>query len=77
MDTTIIRVPMGKSNSYLIKGKNGFILVDGGMQQKSRNIQHALNKINAKFDDINLIVVTHVHYDHVGSLYDIKRKQMH
>lgn len=74
MDTSIIRVPMGKSNSYLIKGKDGFILVDGGMQNKSRNIQNALNKLNAKFDDINLIIVTHVHYDHVGSLHDIKKR---
>jgi|SRR5690554_3359805 len=74
MKTEIIRVPMGKSNSYLIKGKGGFILVDAGMPGKSEKVLKALRNFNAKFDDINLIIVTHVHNDHVGSLHDIKKK---
>lgn len=73
MKTEISRIPMGKSNSYLIKGKDGFILVDAGMPGKSKNVLKTLNNYNAKFDDIDLIIVTHVHNDHVGSLHDIKK----
>lgn len=65
---------MGKSNSYLIKGEAGFILIDSGMPGKSKNVLKILNDYNAKFDDINLIIVTHVHNDHVGSLHDIKKR---
>lgn len=73
MKTEISRIPMGKSNSYLIKGEDGFILVDAGMPGKSKNVLKTLNNYNAKFDDIDLIIVTHVHNDHVGSLHDIKK----
>lgn len=74
MKTEISRISMGKSNSYLIKGKDGFILVDAGMPGKSKNVLKTLNKYNANFNDIELIIVTHVHNDHVGSLHDIKKK---
>lgn len=74
MESVIVRVPTGKSNSYLVRANRGFILVDAGMPGKAKNVQHALKKFNASFSDIKLIVVTHVHYDHVGSLYDIKEK---
>ena len=74
MKTEICRVPMGKSNSYLIKGKEGFILIDAGVPGKTDKILKVLSKYNAKFDDIKLIIVTHVHSDHVGGLYDIKEK---
>ncbi|MBM7624240.1 MBL fold metallo-hydrolase [Sporohalobacter salinus] len=74
MKRTIIRIPMGKSNSYLIKGEDGYILVDAGMPGKIETIERTLNDCNANFSDINLIIITHVHNDHVGSLYDIKKK---
>lgn len=70
----IIRIPMGKSNSYLIKGNKGFILIDAGTQNKKENIKLALKRIKANLSDINLIIITHVHYDHVGSLYQIKKE---
>lgn len=70
----IKRVVMGTSNSYLVRGNNGFVLIDAGMQGKSNNVKRALRKLNASISDIQLIIVTHVHHDHVGSLHDIKKE---
>ncbi len=48
--------------------------MDGGTAQKIKNIQTALEKNKLNFSDIVLIVLTHTHYDHVGSLAEIKEK---
>lgn len=74
MNNSIIRVKMGKSNAYLIKGKDGFILVDSGIKNKISKVTKTLEKVNRQLSDINLIIVTHVHYDHVGSLKEIRDK---
>ncbi|PRX29332.1 glyoxylase-like metal-dependent hydrolase (beta-lactamase superfamily II) [Orenia metallireducens] len=74
MNNPIIRVKMGKSNSYLIQGEEGLILVDAGIPNKVTNLVKVLKKINKDILDINLIIATHVHYDHVGSLSKIKDK---
>lgn len=74
MGINIKKISMGKSNSYLIEGKSGLILVDAGMPDKTEILYKVLNKNNFNFKDISLIIVTHVHNDHVGSLYDIKKR---
>lgn len=74
MSLDIIKVNMGKSNAYLINGNSGLILVDAGMPKKTNTLCEILNKNNFKIKDISLIIVTHVHNDHVGSLYEIKER---
>ncbi|MGM0379599.1 MAG: MBL fold metallo-hydrolase [Bacillota bacterium] len=74
MSVDIIKVNMGKSNAYLINGNSGLILVDAGMPKKTNKLCEILNKNNFKIKDISLIIVTHVHNDHVGSLYEIKKR---
>jgi hydroxyacylglutathione hydrolase len=69
---SIITVPMGYSNSYLIVSGGQGILVDAGYAGKMKNLQTALEKNNLTFSDIVLIVLTHTHFDHVGSLAEIK-----
>ncbi|MDQ1251948.1 MAG: hydroxyacylglutathione hydrolase [Euryarchaeota archaeon] len=71
---SIITISMGHSNSYLIVSGGRGILVDGGTAQKITNIQTALEKNKLNFSDIVLIVLTHTHSDHVGSLAEIKEK---
>ncbi|MDR0911785.1 MAG: MBL fold metallo-hydrolase [Methanobrevibacter sp.] len=53
------------SNSYLI----GNILVDTGIGLKPNNLLNKLNEINVKPTDIDLIINTHNHFDHVGGNY--------
>jgi hydroxyacylglutathione hydrolase len=68
----IIRIPMGTSNAYLVANKGHAILIDAGMKKKERKIIDALERMNMPIGDIKLIVLTHVHYDHCGSLKTLK-----
>ena len=65
-----------KGNSALISYKNTNILVDCGISKK--RIVEALSKYSLTLDDINCILITHEHSDHIMALpailkdYDIK-----
>lgn len=72
MPHRIIRHRLGKSNIYLIQGENGYLMVDAGNPGNFRSFIKRLHeeKINPK--EISLILITHVHKDHVGNLKLIK-----
>lgn len=67
------RIRLGTSNSYLIAGHSGLILVDSGNKNYTEKFHHRLQGLNISPDQVKLIVVTHVHFDHVGSLSEIKK----
>jgi len=74
MKTRIIKVPIMGSNAYLLKGKWGLILVDTGQKGGTAKVKKALTDLGEEITDIDLIIITHVHYDHVGSLAQIKKE---
>jgi glyoxylase-like metal-dependent hydrolase (beta-lactamase superfamily II) len=74
MNEIIEQIEMGKANAYLIKTEKGYILVDAGMPGELEKIEEFLAENNAALKDIQLIIITHVHYDHVGSLSALKEK---
>ncbi len=74
MNGKYIKIRMGASNAYLIKGKKGYLLIDAGVKGKINKLKNKMAEYDIRFDDIKLIVVTHVHYDHVGCLKEIKEK---
>jgi len=74
MSHKIIKVPMGKCNSYLIATEKGFIMVDAGMPDKINKVKQILKEEKATLSHINLIIITHVHYDHVGCLKELKEQ---
>ena len=62
---------MADSNSYLIDNTDSdseynYILVDSGTGQSNSNLFSKIKEIGIEPDDIDLIVNTHCHYDHVG-----------
>lgn len=63
----ILPINLGMVKAFLIKG-DGYILVDTGVEKSYQAILRFLeeNKINPK--EISLIVISHHHSDHVGSL---------
>jgi glyoxylase-like metal-dependent hydrolase (beta-lactamase superfamily II) len=69
--TEIYSIPMGLDTIYAIKAE-GVILIDGGDPDKMKNFLRGLQKTPIKSKDIQLIVVTHGHWDHVGSTKDIQ-----
>jgi hydroxyacylglutathione hydrolase len=69
---TSYRIQLGTSNAYLIRGDDGCILVDAGNPHQEKRFFRLLGQYGLRPEDIRLTVVTHVHFDHVGSLSAIK-----
>lgn len=59
-------------NSLLLKSKNCNLLIDSGVSAKK--IVDGLDSIGTSISDINAILVTHEHSDHVQSLGTISKK---
>ncbi|MBN1255406.1 MAG: MBL fold metallo-hydrolase [Deltaproteobacteria bacterium] len=70
--THIVRIHMTSSNVYVVKSGGKAILIDTGMKKKEKKIIAALQRINVSPRDIKLIILTHTHYDHCGSLKALK-----
>ncbi len=64
---------LGITNCYLVKGCRGYILVDAGSLRKEKLFRALLAQWGICPEDIKLIVITHAHYDHIGSLAGIKK----
>ena len=71
MAVTIDTVPLGPDNTYLVRDQ-GAILIDGGSPKKSQAFVKAMEKISFNPEDIRLMVMTHGHFDHIGSAAAIK-----
>ena len=67
-------IRLGITNCYLMGGPHRWVLVDAGVRGRHENFFHKLRRLNIEPRDIRLIVVTHVHFDHVGSLAAIQRR---
>lgn len=65
-------VTLGITNTYIIKGKNGYVMVDAGELRKTKSFVRQVKNLGIEPKKINLIVITHAHFDHIGSLADIK-----
>jgi long-chain acyl-CoA synthetase len=68
----VVTMPLSYTNCYLIEAAQGWILVDAGRQSMVRLFSKRLRKLGLNPEDIKLIIITHAHYDHVGSLAQIK-----
>jgi glyoxylase-like metal-dependent hydrolase (beta-lactamase superfamily II) len=64
-------IPLGFGQCYLIKG-NGVIAVDAGAPKKIGIFLRALESANINPEDLRLVVLTHGHWDHIGSAGEIK-----
>ena len=71
MGIDIYPIPLGPDRCYIIKDK-GIIMIDSGSPNKFRKFIKSINKISIKPEHIKLIVLTHGHWDHIGSAKEIK-----
>ena len=71
-DTNIIRIESSGVNCYLIKAKDGSVLIDTGYAKNCDIIDAALAK--AGCDTLKLILLTHGDFDHVGNCAYLKEK---
>jgi hydroxyacylglutathione hydrolase len=64
----ITRIHMLASNAYVVANGKQAILIDAGMKKRGKKIIAALERMKIVPRDIQLIILTHTHYDHCGSL---------
>ena len=64
-------IQLGMVNCYLIKGQ-GCILVDTGIPGQMKTFLKTLMRWDTSPNEIDLVVLTHGHFDHVGLARDIK-----
>ena len=47
-------------------------MIDGGAPKQAKSFLEAIEKLSVKSEDVKLIVLTHGHWDHIGSAKEIK-----
>ncbi|MEN6327971.1 MAG: MBL fold metallo-hydrolase [Syntrophomonas sp.] len=72
-EVRIVRVPLRVANSYLVIDKKA-VIVDTGDPGYSKHILKALQANDLQKSDVSMILLTHGHIDHFGSVYELKRQ---
>ena len=72
MEVKIYPIHCGFGTVYALKG-DGVILIDGGDPNKLGDIKKGIAKALIQPEEIKLIILTHSHWDHIGSARDIKQ----
>jgi len=62
-----IRGLNGSSHSYVIKGDYMNVMIDTGSDQNFPVLERGLRQIGMKVRDINLVINSHEHCDHIGA----------
>ena len=62
-----IRTGLPGCNVYLVKGSNKNVLIDTSTAVHYDSVKDSLKSIGLRPSDIHLVILTHEHYDHIGS----------
>ncbi len=71
MAINIHPIQMGLVTVYAIKA-DGVILIDGGGPHKLANFKRGIEEAGIRPEEVQLIILTHGHWDHTGSTRDIQ-----
>lgn len=71
MSTKIIPIATNTANSYFLVGER-VVLVDSGSPGNEKRILDTLEQRQLKLSDLSLILLTHGHWDHLGSSQAIR-----
>jgi hydroxyacylglutathione hydrolase len=63
----LLRGEEGGSHCYVIKGHYKNVLIDSGLDKNFSVLQRALFALGIKIRDIDIIINTHEHFDHMGA----------
>lgn len=62
-----------KSNAYVVKKDEKYLLIDTGIRCSFYKIKNKLDELGVNEENLEALILTHTHYDHVGSAHLIKR----
>ena len=63
----LIRVEDGSCHCYFIRGDYKNVLIDSGLDSNFFKLQQALLSLGIKVKDIDTVINTHEHFDHIGA----------
>lgn len=72
--TPIILSYFFEMNSYLLKTEKGHILIDTGIKKRRNQLEEKLKAARCKPGNLDLIIITHGHADHVGNAAYLRDK---
>lgn len=64
---------LSAAHVYIIGVEQGAVIVDAGLRNNHHEILQSLSSAGYAPTDVRLIVVTHAHIDHIGSLPELQR----
>lgn len=71
MNVDITTIPLGFGQCYLLRS-SGVVAVDAGAPKKGGAFFRALESAASRPEDLKLLILTHGHWDHIGSAAEIK-----
>ena len=71
MSTQILPITFGMVNCYILK-EDGCIMIDAGIPGKMKILLQELERNDVNPKDIDLVILTHGHMDHIGLAGEIK-----
>ena len=71
-DFAVQPVKLGHPNVYFIETTTGYIMVDVGMPNLEKQLDEVFDKARVDPKSVKLIILTHGHMDHVGSIAYVK-----
>ncbi|WP_414469711.1 MBL fold metallo-hydrolase [Methanobacterium sp. ACI-7] len=72
-DSTVYQVLKGRSNSFLVKCKNNYLLVDTGRKGSWKKLTTKLEDI-LDVNKLSYLILTHTHFDHAENAAELKNK---
>ena len=68
-DVYQIRFKNRAANAYLVRGSSRTVMIDVGLSSNYPHLLASLDHIGVKPDDIDMVVLSHEHLDHIGAAY--------
>lgn len=59
--------------AYLIVTPQGHVLIDGGLPESAPLIERSIRQLGFKVEDVEVLLTTQAHFDHVGSLAALQK----
>ena len=70
----LIKLRYGMTNTFLIPGESGYLLVDTDYAGTMSGFYNAIKQYDIKVSDISYVLATHYHPDHIGLVSELMKQ---